>query len=112
MEGVVDIEIDIKTYYSQDGASLIEIMEEINNAGFDADNKKTTKASGNPCRGAKIKKIISCMQSVFKGYVVIVRRFKSAFERLLKNLFFCPVTFEGRIKKFLFKNQIASKIFL
>ena len=53
MEGVVDIEIDIKTYYSQDGASLIEIMEEINNAGIDADNKKTTKVSGNTCRGAK-----------------------------------------------------------
>jgi len=78
---------------------------------FDADNKKTTKASGNPCRGAKIKKIISCMQSVFKGYVVIVRRFKSAFERLLKNLFFCPVTFEGRIKKFLFKTRLPLKYF-
>jgi hypothetical protein len=59
-----------------------------------------------------LNKKISFMQNVFKGYVVIVRRFKSAFERLLKNLFFCPVTFEGRIKKFLFKNQIASKIFL
>ncbi|MBA3674491.1 MAG: hypothetical protein H0W75_05955 [Chitinophagaceae bacterium] len=53
MEGVVDIEIDIKTYYRIDGASLIEIMEEINNAGFDADNKKATKASDNTCRGAK-----------------------------------------------------------
>jgi hypothetical protein len=46
MEGVVDIEIDFKTYYSQYGVSVIEIMEEINNAGFDGGNKKTTKASG------------------------------------------------------------------
>jgi hypothetical protein len=53
MEGVFDIEIDIKTYYRQNGASLIEIMEEINNAVFNAGNKKTTKTSDNICRGAE-----------------------------------------------------------
>ncbi len=52
IDGVVDLEIDIKTYYSQVGASLVDIIEEINDAGFDADNKKTTKDSGNTCRGA------------------------------------------------------------
>lgn len=55
LEGVFKVLIDIKTgklklFYSSDGTPYINIIEEINNAGFDADGKKTTKVTGNPCR--------------------------------------------------------------
>ncbi len=59
---VIDIKIDIKTglltlYYSSDGYALIEIIEEINKAGFDVLDdgehtgiKKSTKPAANPCK--------------------------------------------------------------
>ncbi len=58
LDGVFKVVIDIKTgklslFYSSDGTPYVNIIEEINNAGFDADDKKTTKASGNPCKSVK-----------------------------------------------------------
>jgi len=61
LDGVIDIKIDIKTgllklYYSSDGSPLIDIIEEINNAGFDVLNdvgwgiKKSANPSANPCK--------------------------------------------------------------
>ncbi len=65
LDGVIEVKIDVKTgilnlYYSSDGTPLIEIIEEINNVGFDVLNdvegwgiKKSSNPSANPCK-AKI----------------------------------------------------------
>lgn len=55
LEGVFDVKIDIKTgklllKYSSDGTPYTEIIDTVLNNGFDADGKKTTKASLNPCK--------------------------------------------------------------
>ncbi len=57
VDGVFKVVIDIKTgklsiLYSKgdEGPQYEYIIQEINNAGFDADDKKTTKASANPCK--------------------------------------------------------------
>ncbi len=64
LDGVFEVKIDIKTgllklYYSSDGSPLIDIIEEINKAGFDVLNdvgwgiKKSANSSANPCKNAK-----------------------------------------------------------
>ena len=55
LDGVFEVKIDIKTgilklHFSSDGTPFEDIIETILNAGFDADGKKTTKPSANPCK--------------------------------------------------------------
>ncbi len=60
LDGVFEVNVDIKTgilklHYSSDGTSLKDIVDEILKNGFDANGKKTTKLTANPCLTKKAK---------------------------------------------------------